>query len=124
MNSCVTRVLCILVLGASSLFGQRVVINEIMYHPQSEDPREEYIERYNFSPTNANISGWRFTDGVDFTFPPNTVIPPGGYLVVAANVAAFQLIYTNVGNLVGDWTGQLANSGETIELQNALGETV
>src|SRR6266540_595994 len=124
MNRFIARVLCILALGASSLFGQRVVINEIMYHPQSEDSREEYIELYNFSPTPADISAWSFAKGVDFTFPANTVIPAGGYLVVAADVAVFQLIYTNVGNLVGGWTGQLANGGETIELQNAQGETV
>src|SRR5262249_23033596 len=48
----------------------------------------------------------------------------GSYLVVAADLAAFQAKYPGVANAVGGWKGSLANSAETIELTTALGETV
>src|SRR5262249_16454585 len=66
---------------------------------------------------------WRFSRGVNFTFP-NVTIPGGGYLVVAADVAAFQTKYPGVTNVIGGWSGSLANNAETIELTTALGETV
>src|SRR2546430_7271658 len=62
-----------------------VVINEIMYHPNSTNVLEEWIELHNTGATNVNLSGWRTTKGVAFTFPTNTALPPGGYLVLAAD---------------------------------------
>src|SRR5688500_13635406 len=73
-----------LVCGGFSARAQ-VVINEIMYHPASENVLEEYIELHNRGTTNVNVSGWRFSNGVDFTFPANTIMPPNSYLVVAAH---------------------------------------
>ena len=57
---------CILALGVPALRGQ-VVINEILYHPQSENPLEEFIELYNRGTNAVNLSGWRFAGGVSFT---------------------------------------------------------
>ena len=93
-----------------------VIINEIMYHPASNNDLEEYIELYNSGTGPMDLTGWQFTKGVDFIFPSVT-IPAGGYLVVAANVAAFNAAYGSVPLIVGGWTGSLANSGETIRLQ-------
>lgn len=63
--------------------SQDVVINEIMYHPASENLRESYIELYNPGTLETDLSGWRFTKGLPFVFPTNTMLGPGGYLVVA-----------------------------------------
>jgi hypothetical protein len=65
-----------------------VLINEIMYHPSSEDIREEYVELLNTGTTNVNLAGWRFSKGVQFIFP-NITLAAGGYLVVAADVTVF-----------------------------------
>ena len=111
----------LLLLSAAPLLGGQVVINEIMYHPSTEEVLEEYIELHNPTAAAVDLSGWRFADGVEFTFPASTSLPPGGYLVVAANLAVFQAKYPDVTNVVGDWIGQLSNSGETIELVNATG---
>jgi hypothetical protein len=40
-----------------------LVINEIMFHPASHNPREEYIELHNATLTNVDISGWKLTQG-------------------------------------------------------------
>ena len=95
-----------------------VVINEIMYAPISELAQDEYIELYNKGTNPVNISGWRFTSGIDFTFPPGTVIATNTYIVVAKNAAHLRQNYNqlNAGNTFGDYDGQLSNNGERVAL--------
>jgi len=110
-------------LDPGATFAGKVLINEIMFNSLEGTPSQEWIELRNVSTNAIGLAGWRFTRGVNFTFP-NASIPAGGYLVVAADVATFQANYPGVLNVVGGWTGSLANSDETIELETALGESV
>ncbi|MHC4433343.1 MAG: CotH kinase family protein, partial [Planctomycetota bacterium] len=105
-----------------------LVINEIMYHPQSgqgqpEDIRQEYIELYNRGTQTIDLSGWRLSDGVDCVFPDVTV-GAGRYLVVAADVATFKAIHPGIADVVGGWDGRLSNSGESIDLLDSVGTTI
>jgi hypothetical protein len=100
-----------------------VVISEIMYHPSSEDSREEYIELHNSGSGTVSLLGWKFTDGIDYQFSDITM-PSGSYLVVAADTAVFSSKYPAVTNVVGGWTGQLSNRGETIELRDNAGGVI
>ncbi|HMJ66387.1 MAG TPA: Ig-like domain-containing protein, partial [Candidatus Binatia bacterium] len=111
------------ILDPAATFAGKVLINEIMFNPLGGAVSNEWIEVRNVSTGSVNVAGWRFTRGVNFTFP-NVSMQAGGYLVVAANVAAFRAKYPGVTNVVGGWSGRLANSEETIELETALGETV
>lgn len=90
----------------------------------SEVPLAEFIELHN---TDASVSfdtnGWRFTKGVNFTMP-EIEIAPGGYLVIAANLSTFTAIHPGVTNVIGGWSGKLANSGERIKLVGPAGEPV
>jgi hypothetical protein len=96
-----------------------VVINEIMYNPISGDGDDEFIEIYNRSGAPVNIGNWRFTSGIDYTFPPNTIMPAGAYFVVARSTA--RLLANNYGtlgssNLFGNYDGNLNNGGERVAL--------
>jgi hypothetical protein len=95
-----------------------IVINEIMYHPISGTDDDQYIELFNRGTNVLNVGGWRFTDGISFTFAPNTLLAPGGYLVVAKNAARLRTNYTALtgANCVGDFGGSLAQKGERIAL--------
>ncbi len=95
-----------------------VVINELMYAPISHDPDDQFVELYNWSNGSVDLSGWALSDGVDFTFPTNTVLASHGYLVVAKNVARMLANYTNLtsANTLGNFSGKLAGSGERIAL--------
>ena len=65
------------------------------------------------------LSGWKFTKGIAFTFPPATVIVEGTTMIVAADEAAFRNLHPNFnGRVLGGWTGSLANNGETIQLED------
>lgn len=114
--------LCLWVFRAQS----QVVIHEIMYHPAPaipEDTSREWLELYNKGTLPARIDGWRFERGIGFTFT-NAEIPPKAFLVVAANVTAFRAAYPEITNVVGGWSGKLANDGEQLELVDATGRTV
>ena len=95
-----------------------VIINEIMYHPITESDDDEYIELYNRGTSNVNLGGWQFTKGIEYTFPTNAILAPGGYLVVARNVTNLIARYPqlSVTNTFGDYSGKLANSGERVVL--------
>jgi hypothetical protein len=110
-------------LEPNASFAGKVVVNEILFNSVSGLPADEWIELLNVSTAPVNLAGWRFTRGVRFTFP-NVSLPPNGYLVVAADLAAFQAKFPEVSTVVGGWSGSLANSDETIELETAQGEIV
>jgi hypothetical protein len=96
-----------------------IVINEIMYHPITEDSDDEFVELHNLGREAVNLEGWRLNDGIEFTFPPRTTVPAGGYLVVARNADRLQSANPQLGptNLVGNYTGNLANRGERLALE-------
>ena len=109
-----------------------VIINEIMYHPyhlttgpiEPENLGEEYIELFNNGIYEFILDGWRFSDGVNFSFPNDVTIGVGQYLVVAADVNTFKAKYPTVTNVIGGWNGHLSNSGEDIELVDDMGVVV
>lgn len=100
-----------------------VTINEVFYQPPGipENPAREFIELYNPDSSVVDVSGWKFTNGVDFTFPNGVTIPAHGYLVVAANLSTFQSSYPGITNVIGNWIGTLSNTSEEIRLENASG---
>jgi len=100
-----------------------VIISEIMYHPyhapsEAEDTRQEWIELLNTGAESANLAGWRFSEGVEYAFA-ETVLEPGQYLVVAADVGIFLQEHPGITNVLGTWQGHLRNSGEKIEIRDA-----
>jgi hypothetical protein len=103
--------------------NEDIVINEIMYDPPSDHRNGEFIEIYNRGGAPVNLSGWRFVDGVDFRFPVGTMLNDGDYLVVAADRAWMQSTYGTI-PLIGDFTGQLGDSGELVRLEDGWGNLV
>ncbi len=104
-----------------------IVINEIMYNPDSGNQNEEYIELHNISDSAVTLydystsEPWKFTDGIDFTFPddPPVTIPAGGYLMVVKNPTAFTSKYGSMPggvDVLGPYEGYLSNGGEKVEI--------
>ena len=95
-----------------------LVINEIMYNPVSRQDDDEYVEIYNCGSQAVSLAGWRLGDGIDFTFPAGAVIPADGFVVAAKNAARLLNRYPqlNLANCYGNYSGNLRNSGERLEL--------
>lgn len=99
----------------------QIVITEIMYNPPpSGTDSLEYVEVFNNSGMPVNLSGWNFTQGFNFTFADGTVIPPGGYLVIAQNAPYFESKFGFAPLAMGP-SSALTNTGEDIELRDAQG---
>jgi regulation of enolase protein 1 (concanavalin A-like superfamily) len=91
-----------------------VVINEIMYHPPVSNA--EYIELYNRHPTfKFDLSGFRM-GGVAYTLPAGAFINPNSYLILAKNRATFAATYGANIPVAGEFTGNLAKTGERLRL--------
>jgi hypothetical protein len=86
-----------------------------MYNPGADD-QLEWLELHNEMAVNMDISQWRI-DGIEFEFPSRTVIPAGGYLVVAKSPTALASA-TGFSQALGPYTGQLSNGGEQLLLIN------
>ncbi|MFT5524696.1 MAG: hypothetical protein ACI9HK_002658, partial [Pirellulaceae bacterium] len=93
-----------------------VVFNELMYHPQDNSTAGEWMEIHNQMSVDIDLSDWSVEGGVRFDFPAATIIPGGGYLIVAADPS--RLASEGIAGVLGPFTGSLSNSGERIELRN------
>jgi len=114
-----------------------VVINEIMFNPLPTAGINiadlEYLELRNISSQPVSLfdpdvpdNTWRISDGVDYTFPTDTTIPPGSYVLVvrfdpqteAAKLKDFRFRYNldESVTLFGPYTGRLENLGEQVTL--------
>ncbi|MCK4999651.1 MAG: lamin tail domain-containing protein, partial [Anaerohalosphaera sp.] len=104
---------------------QDVRINEIHYDADVRIELVEFVELYNAGANDLDISGWSFTDGIDYTFDASTVIPSGGYIVVAQNTSQVVSKYGVPSNKVhGPFVGKLSNEGEEIELSDSDGNVI
>jgi len=123
----------ILAPGFSAQAQPRVVISQLLYHQVelpvfnpdgspvldlSEDVHE-YVELHNPGTQPADLSGWRLSGGISFTFPAGTLMQTGQFLVVAKYPARIATVYgLNVAGLLGPWTGQIGNDGDTLRLHD------
>ncbi len=96
-----------------------VVINEIYFHPKDKTSPSEFIELFNSGTAEVPLGGWKFDDGVKFTFPADAKIAAGGYLVIAKDLEAFKAAFGK--DAFGKWKGKLKSGGESIELRDATG---
>ena len=107
--------------------AENLRVTEIMYHPQSQtgpaEPNEEFIELTNIGTEKINLNLVKFTNGIDFTFP-SVELAPGEYIVVVQDKSAFEARYGTQINIAGQYSGRLANGGERIQLEDAIGQTI
>jgi hypothetical protein len=111
-----------------------LIITEIMYHPApppagntNDSENFEYIELKNRGGSPLNLIGFRFTNGIDFTFTATsgvTNLGPGQRAVVVRNRAAFSSRYPAATSIAGEYLGSLDNSGERLALLGSLLEPI
>ncbi len=92
-------------------------ISEFNYKPTGGSDFE-FVELMNIGTSTLDLSGVRFTGGIDYTFPPGVSIGPGAFIIVCQNQAALIGRFPAVGPVLapGEFTGALDNNGETIVL--------
>lgn len=111
-----------LALGALRGLGGGVVINEIMYHAPGDLEALQFVEILNSGSAPADLSGWRFSKGITFTFPAGARLPAGETLVLASDAALFSQAYRF--QPFGTFRGVLKRKGEVLELSDGSGTQV
>jgi len=99
-----------------------IVFSEIMWKPapRSDTNDCEFVEIYNSNPWFQDISSYQIICAdMNYTFPPGTVMPGGGFLVVAASPGSIRSVY-GITNVTGPYTGSLKHS-ETLQLLDEQG---
>ncbi len=103
-------------------YRNRLLISEIMYRP-AEAPTAEFIELYNAGEVALDLTGLRFTKGVDFDFPEDSILESGAYFLLVGDKTAFEQTYGTGHPIAGVWQegDRLSNNGERIKLSYGAG---
>lgn len=103
-----------------------IVISEIMYKPapRADSNNVEFLELYNSNPFFQDISGYQLTCvDMNFTFPAHTLIPGGGFFLLAASPEGIQNVYGLTNNVFGPYNGSLKKT-ETIQVLDEQGSVL
>ena len=118
-----------------------LVVSEIMYHPTPPTVEElagkpdldssdlDWIEIHNAGGIPLDLTGIRFTKGIDFNFVDGSIssIAAGGHVIVVADEAAFNLRYGHTSTpsfVAGEFSKSIGNEGERIKLSYGAGTTL
>ena len=107
-----------------------LAISEIHYHPADPSPAEitagfddadafEFVEILNTSTRHVDLDGVYFYGAISFNFSgaaTGRTLPPGGRVLVVADLDAFQARYGSGKPVAGQYSGQLNNAGENLVL--------
>jgi hypothetical protein len=118
-----------------------LAITELNYNPHDANPglgesnvdaqEFEFVELRNIGNETIDLTGVAFSEvavsgeqqGIEFTFGART-LAPGEHVLVVENLAAFQSRYGTMLNVAGEYSGKLANGGETVTLKAASGAVI
>jgi len=108
-----------------------IVINEVQYDPPQKgvDSEFEWLELLNCTTGTIDLGGWSIGDNSRTDPIPPTLLPPGGFIVIAAREEAF---YTNFpeydGSIVFMTHGRigngLSNTGDCLVLKDPTGKVI
>jgi CotH kinase protein/Lamin Tail Domain/Chitobiase/beta-hexosaminidase C-terminal domain/Divergent InlB B-repeat domain len=97
------------------------VINEINYNSSVDLTAGDWVEIYNPSEDEMDLSGWHFKDSDDahdFEFPQNYILGAKQYVVLCQDLGTFTNSFPNVANFLGQFDFGLSGSGEKIRLMD------
>ncbi len=94
-----------------------LVISEIMYNPAGPDGAE-FIEFQNIGSEAIDLSGVRFSEGIDFEFPLGVMLDAGARVLVVRDVVAFEAAHGGRLQVLGEFVAPSAldNAGEQLTL--------
>jgi hypothetical protein len=106
------------------VFNDSLVINEINYNSAGDFDPGDWVELYNPHDYALDITDWEFRDEDDqhaFIFPQGTVVEPNAYVVICRDTAAFDSLFPQVANYLGNMGFGLSGNGELIRLFDSFG---
>jgi hypothetical protein len=122
-------------IGSVPANASNFIITEFHYHP--EDPSSEnelavsadrddyeFIEFLNTDSSPIDLSNVYFKKGINFTFPDNTILAAGEYLLLVRDRKAFETRYGVSAVQIYEYKGRLSNDGEQLHVINNESEDI
>jgi hypothetical protein len=108
--------------SCSAPHANHVVFSEVMYDPPAPESDKEWLELYNPTVSDVNLSGWRIYHDLDtnssaWSVPQGIVIKAGEYITIARNATGFFSLYGCYPSVDG-FTRSLTNTGDVLRLKN------
>ncbi len=108
----------------------KLKITELNYHPlpgvstsdSVSGKKYEFIELKNTGENPIDLSNITFAEGIEYRFPPETILLPGQFYVIASSPVDFAERYGRYPD--GCFSKSLANDGESISMVNHDGEDI
>ena len=104
-----------------------LVINEINYNSSDDFDTGDWVELYNQSNSNLDVSNWVMKDDNDdhiFEFPLGTVMSAEGFLILTRDQTNFLAFHPDVSHVIGDFDFGLSSGGDAVRLFDADGNLV
>ncbi len=104
----------------------QIVINELMYNSSDEFPVGDWVEIFNNSDSEIDLSDWVLRDSDlfnAFTFPSQK-LKPNDFLIVCSDTSNFQNYYPLVQNVIGNLEFGFSGSLDQVRLFNNFGVLV
>ncbi|MGA8263951.1 MAG: lamin tail domain-containing protein, partial [Ignavibacteriaceae bacterium] len=100
-----------------------IVINEIMYAPES--PQPEWIEIYNNSNKTINLEGYQISDNSDtiLAITKSTICKPGEFIVISSD-STIKNFYNISSDVISAHIPTLNNSGDKVILLDSLDRVI
>ncbi len=102
----------------------KIVINEFNYKSAKDFDTGDWVELYNNSDEDVDMSGWILKDDDDahqFIFPDGLILPARGYLVVCEESDKFSALFPDVTDYIGDIPFGFGKKEDSIRLYNKDG---
>lgn len=106
----------------SGLVKNNIVINEINYNSADDANAGDWVELYNNTNSDVDVSGWIFSDSDDshkFVLPQGVTMSKKSYLVIFEDKTLFRSEYPNINPAFGESGFGLSGGGELIRVYDA-----
>ena len=104
-----------------------IVISEVNYNSDSTMNSGDWVELHNTADVDIDVSNYVLRTPIyynKYAIPAGTIIPANGYLVLAEDTTQFFAQHPGVTDVVGPFVFHLENDGDSLILQNVIGETL
>ena len=108
-------------------YQNMIVINEINYNSNNDFDSGDWVELYNHSNLDVDISQWQFLDSDDshvFIINDGVTLGSGEFLVLCRDSSDFSQVYPGVQNFIGETDFGFSNGGELLRLLDNNGGLV
>ncbi len=116
-------IICLIIsLLIPAITHAQIKISEIMYDPLGSDTKREWIEVFNESNQDVDLSTWFFYEGNVFhklVAQTQSILPAGSYAIIVDSIVEVLADHSDFSGVIFDSVFSLNNTGESISIADS-----